>query len=158
MRRFFSRKGTGALLFTICNPFSVVAPAPSFLAPPFSSYRLLPRFLNPSLLTFFGSRCSSSSSNAAAMTGAETLQVEWPAKRVRDTFMNFFEEKNHVNWKSSPVVPVNDPTLLFANAGMILFSTSFVALVVLRGFIVHLLCTSLPSLDTFLIFFWLKFS
>ena len=43
--------------------------------------------------------------------------VEWPANRVRETFINFFEEKKHVDWKSSPVVPVNDPTLLFANAG-----------------------------------------
>uniref|UniRef100_A0A2N9EPT1 Alanyl-tRNA synthetase class IIc N-terminal domain-containing protein n=1 Tax=Fagus sylvatica TaxID=28930 RepID=A0A2N9EPT1_FAGSY len=43
--------------------------------------------------------------------------VEWPANRVRETFINFFEEKKHVDWKSSPVVPVNDPTLLFANTG-----------------------------------------
>jgi len=52
------------------------------------------------------------------MPGAGTHDEEWPAKRVRDTFMGFFEGKNHVNWKSSPVVPFNDPTLLFANAGM----------------------------------------
>lgn len=51
------------------------------------------------------------------MTGVESKGVEWPAKRVRDTFMRFFEEKSHVYWKSSPVVPHNDPTLLFANAG-----------------------------------------
>ncbi|KAL2329124.1 hypothetical protein Fmac_022551 [Flemingia macrophylla] len=61
---------------------------------------------------------SSPPSSAAAMPGAETLDVEWPAKRIRDTFISFFEDKNHVNWKSSPVVPFNDPTLLFANAGM----------------------------------------
>lgn len=51
---------------------------------------------------------------SAAMPGAD---MEWPAKRVRDTFIKFFEDKSHVNWKSSPVVPFNDPTLLFANAG-----------------------------------------
>ncbi|PWA51613.1 alanyl-tRNA synthetase [Artemisia annua] len=45
-------------------------------------------------------------------------EIEWPANKVRDTFIKFFEERNHVYWKSSPVVPVNDPTLLFANAGM----------------------------------------
>ncbi|KAL1804607.1 hypothetical protein ACET3Z_027675 [Daucus carota] len=45
-------------------------------------------------------------------------EIEWPANRVRDTFIKFFEDKQHVNWKSSPVVPHNDPTLLFANAGM----------------------------------------
>ena len=46
------------------------------------------------------------------------MAEEWPANRVRDTFIKFFEEKKHTNWKSSPVVPHNDPTLLFANAGI----------------------------------------
>ncbi|TQD90391.1 hypothetical protein C1H46_024028 [Malus baccata] len=64
-------------------------------------------------------RCHSSSAKASspsAMPGAESQGLEWPAKRVRDTFVKFFEEKGHVFWKSSPVVPHNDPTLLFANA------------------------------------------
>ncbi|KAF3430958.1 hypothetical protein FNV43_RR25688 [Rhamnella rubrinervis] len=69
----------------------------------------------PLLLTSLSAICASSSS---AMPGLESEGVEWPAKRVRDTFFSFFEEKNHVYWKSSPVVPLNDPTLLFANAGM----------------------------------------
>lgn len=56
------------------------------------------------------------------MPGAHTS--EWPAKRVRDTFIDFFEGKGHVTWKSSPVVPLNDPTLLFANAGLSSISTS----------------------------------
>ncbi|WCJ40033.1 Alanine--tRNA ligase [Euphorbia peplus] len=54
----------------------------------------------------------------AIMAGADPEEVEWPANKVRDTFISYFQQKNHVNWKSSPVVPVNDPTLLFANAGM----------------------------------------
>ncbi|KAH9313613.1 hypothetical protein KI387_022240, partial [Taxus chinensis] len=44
--------------------------------------------------------------------------VQWPAYRVREEFISFFESKDHTFWKSSPVVPVDDPTLLFANAGM----------------------------------------
>ncbi|CAK9164301.1 unnamed protein product [Ilex paraguariensis] len=48
----------------------------------------------------------------------QAKKLIWPANKVRDTFIKFFEDKGHVHWKSSPVVPVNDPTLLFANAGM----------------------------------------
>ncbi|KAL6561706.1 hypothetical protein OROMI_017307 [Orobanche minor] len=55
---------------------------------------------------------------AKTMGSQAAAEVEWPANKVRDTFIKFFEERNHVNWKSSPVVPVNDPTLLFASAGM----------------------------------------
>ncbi|WJZ80247.1 hypothetical protein VitviT2T_000181 [Vitis vinifera] len=67
------------------------------------------------------------SSEAAVIGMAQKAvsEVEWPANKVRDTFINFFESKNHVDWKSSPVVPVNDPTLLFANAGMNQFKPIF---------------------------------
>ena len=41
------------------------------------------------------------------------MTTAWPANRVRDTFVSFFAEKcGHVNYKSSPVVPHDDPTLL----------------------------------------------
>ena len=42
----------------------------------------------------------------------------WPVSRVRSTFIEYFVKKrDHVFFPSSPVVPVNDPTLLFANSG-----------------------------------------
>ncbi|KAL5748565.1 hypothetical protein ACOSQ2_025862 [Xanthoceras sorbifolium] len=65
----------------------------------------------------------------AAVPNMNSNEVKWPACKVRDTFIKFFEEKNHVNWKSSPVVPVNDPTLLFANAGMNQFKPIFLGTV-----------------------------
>ena len=43
---------------------------------------------------------------------------EWTAAKVRSTFISFFEERGHTFWPSSSTIPYNDPTLLFANAGM----------------------------------------
>lgn len=70
---------------------------------------------------FYSTRGSSIAAEEASLTppmGSQVAEVEWPAKKVRETFIKFFEDKAHVNWKSSPVVPHNDPTLLFANAGI----------------------------------------
>jgi alanyl-tRNA synthetase len=54
-----------------------------------------------------------------------STKLEWPVDRVRDQFVNYFVDKQHTNYKSSPCVPVNDPTLLFANAGMNQFKSIF---------------------------------
>ena len=45
--------------------------------------------------------------------------------QIRETFLKFFESKGHTIVHSSPVVPGNDPTLLFTNAGMNQFKDVF---------------------------------
>src|SRR5580658_4599374 len=44
---------------------------------------------------------------------------------IRRTFLRFFEEKGHKIVHSSSLVPQNDPTLLFTNAGMNQFKDVF---------------------------------
>jgi len=44
---------------------------------------------------------------------------------IRNLFLEFFQEKGHEIVASSPLVPANDPTLLFTNAGMVQFKELF---------------------------------
>ncbi len=44
---------------------------------------------------------------------------------LRDSFIKFFEARGHTPWKSSSLVPMDDPTLLFTNAGMNQFKDVF---------------------------------
>jgi alanyl-tRNA synthetase len=48
------------------------------------------------------------------------------AAAVRSAFLDFFGERGHTVVPSSSLVPVNDPTLLFTNAGMVQFKDVFV--------------------------------
>lgn len=46
-------------------------------------------------------------------------------KDVRQTFLSYFERHGHTILPSSPLVPHNDPTLMFTNAGMVQFKNIF---------------------------------
>jgi alanyl-tRNA synthetase len=44
---------------------------------------------------------------------------------IREAFLRFFEQHGHMRVRSSPLLPANDPTLLFTNAGMNQFKDVF---------------------------------
>src|ERR1700744_151695 len=44
---------------------------------------------------------------------------------IRSTFLNYFRDNGHEIVPSSPLVPRNDPTLMFTNAGMVQFKNVF---------------------------------
>jgi len=53
--------------------------------------------------------------NRVMMTSAE----------IRRAFLDYFARNDHQIVESSPLVPANDPTLLFTNAGMVQFKDVF---------------------------------
>ena len=44
---------------------------------------------------------------------------------IRTTFLDYFKKQGHEHVASSPLVPQNDPTLMFANSGMVQFKNVF---------------------------------
>ena len=54
------------------------------------------------------------------------------SSELRSAFLNYFKEHSHEVVPSSPLVPGNDPTLLFTNAGMVQFKDVFLGKEVLK--------------------------
>lgn len=52
----------------------------------------------------------------------------WTSSEIRKTFLEYFEKRQHTVVESSSLVPINDPTLLFANAGMNQFKDVFLGI------------------------------
>lgn len=55
----------------------------------------------------------------------DTLPSGTSSADIRNKFLDFFQSKGHEIVKSSSLVPGNDPTLLFTNAGMVQFKETF---------------------------------
>ena len=53
----------------------------------------------------------------------------WNSNKVREIFLKYFRERDHVIVPSSSLLPKNDPTLLFTNAGMNQFKLFFLGVV-----------------------------
>ena len=47
------------------------------------------------------------------------------SSEIRSTFLNYFKKNGHEIVHSSPLIPHNDPTLMFANSGMVQFKNIF---------------------------------
>ncbi|MBR6823953.1 MAG: alanine--tRNA ligase, partial [Firmicutes bacterium] len=53
---------------------------------------------------------------------------ELTASQIRKAFIDFYVSKGHTHVPSSSLVPYNDPTLLFTNAGMVQFKDVFLGM------------------------------
>ncbi len=59
------------------------------------------------------------------MNNLRLNEADMNSSEIRQKFLEFFESHGHTIVASSPLVPGNDPTLLFTNAGMVQFKDVF---------------------------------
>lgn len=56
--------------------------------------------------------------NDEAIVAPPAAPLKWTGHAIRQTFLDFYtKKKGHTFYPSCPVVPLDDPTLLFINAG-----------------------------------------
>jgi alanyl-tRNA synthetase len=65
---------------------------------------------------------------AAVLAGASEGIFMSGVNEIRSTFLDYFRKNGHEVVASSPLVPRNDPTLMFTNAGMVQFKNVFTGL------------------------------
>ncbi|MGC8827686.1 MAG: alanine--tRNA ligase, partial [Anaerolineae bacterium] len=56
------------------------------------------------------------------------MKKAWTSAEIRRAFLEYFAEQGHTIVPSSSLVPANDPTLLFTNAGMVQFKDVFLGI------------------------------
>ena len=66
--------------------------------------------------------------NRQAINSSKRKNAVLNASQIRSGFIDFFRDRDHKFIPSSPIVPVSDDTLLFANAGMNQFKDIFLGL------------------------------
>ncbi|KAI0958702.1 Alanine--tRNA ligase, variant 5 [Taiwanofungus camphoratus] len=80
------------------------------------------------LILLYTTSLRRSTRNISSMA-CSSVSSTWTSSRIREEFFNFFRSKDHTFVPSSSTVPYEDPTLLFANAGMNQFKSIFLGTV-----------------------------